>query len=124
MTPEIEKATQDWITAEREYNEAEQGYEEIRKRVEKRNPDYAKPLQNLDKLKKQLAKIKETKNKLEEQISIEEQKVHKIFEIIRSDWDYKMANNHLIEAGDKRYHAQNYVERLIAKAAENDATKH
>lgn len=124
MTPEIEKATQDWITAERDYNEADQNYEEIRKQAEKRNPDYAKTRQKLDKLRKQLEELKTKEYKLEEQISIEEQKVHKIFETIRCGSDYKMAYNHLVGAGDKRCYAQNYLERLIAKEAENDATKH
>lgn len=118
MTPEIEKATQDWITAEREYNEAEQGYEEIRKEAEKRNPDYAKTRQKLDKLRKQYEELKTKESKLEEKISIEKQEVHKIFEIIRSDWDYKMAYNHLVGAGAKRCSARNYLERLIAKEAE------
>lgn len=35
-----------------------------------------------------------------------------------------MAYNHLVGAGDKRCYAQNYLERLIAKEAENDVTKH
>lgn len=39
MTPEIEEAVQDWITAARKYNEAEQGYTDI-------NAAFAQALEN------------------------------------------------------------------------------
>lgn len=124
MTPEIEKATQDFITATRDYNEAEQGFKEIKEQLKKGNLDYDKTQQNLEKLNKQLEELKTKEYKLEEQISIEERKAYEIFENLESDWDYKMAKNNLIGARDKLDYTRNYLERLIAKEAENDATKH
>lgn len=63
-------------------------------------------------------------DEIEEQISIEERKAYKIFGTLESNWDYKMAKNNLIGARDKLDSVRNYLERLIAKEAENDATKH
>lgn len=124
MTPEIEKATQNFITATRDYNEAEQGFKEIRDLLKKGNLDYDKTQQKLEKLNKQHEALEMKCYKLEEQISIEDRKARTIFETLESNWDYKMAKNHLIGAQDKLDTARNYLERLIAKEAENDATKH
>lgn len=124
MTPEIEKATQDFITATRDYNEAEQGFKKIKERLTSENLDYDKTQQNLEKLNKQLEELKTKEYKLEEQISIEERKAYEIFENLESDWDYKMAHNYFIGARDKLDSARNYLERLITTEAENDTTKH
>ena len=124
MTPEIEKATQDLITATRECNKAEQGYKYVKDQLTQQNLDYDKTQQNLEKLNKQLEELKTKEYKLEEQISIEERKAYEIFENLESNWDYKMAKNNLIGARDKLDIARNYLEHLIAKEAENDATKH
>ena len=118
MTPEIEKATQDWITAERDYNEAEQGFMDIKDQLTKQNLDDAKAEQKLDKLKKQLKELKTKCYNLEAQIGIEERKAHKIFGNLESNWDYKIAKNNLIGARDKLDIARNYLEHLIAKEAE------
>lgn len=124
MTPEIEKATQDWITAEREYNEAEQSFKEIKERLTSENLDYDKTQQKLEKLNKQLEELSFAEYGLNDQISVEERKARKIFETLESNWDYKMAKNNLIGAQDKLDTMRNYLERLIAKEAENDAAKH
>lgn len=124
MTPEIEKATQDWITAERDYNEAKQGFMDIKDQLTKQNLDDAKAEQKIEQLNKQLEELKTKEYKLEEQISIEQRKAYKIFGNLESNWDYKMAKNNLIGARDKLDIARNYLEHLIAKEAENDATKH
>lgn len=124
MTPEIEKATQDFITATRDYNEAEQGFKEIKEQLTSENLDYDKTQQKLEKLNKQLEELSFGQYGLEEQISIEERKARTIFETLESNWDYKMAKNHLIGARDKLDTSRNYLERLIAKEAENDAAKH
>lgn len=124
MTPEIEKATQDWITATRDYNEAEQGFKKIKERLTSENLDYDKTQQKLDKLNKQLEELSFAEYGLQDQISVEEKKARKIFETLESNWDYKMAKNNLIGAQDKLDTARNYLERLIAKEAENDTTKH
>lgn len=124
MTPEIEKATQDFITATRDYNEAEQGFTKIRDLLKKGNLDYDKTQQKLDKLNKRLEELSFAEYGLQDQISVEEKKARKIFETLESDWDYKMAKNHLIGARDKLDSARNYLERLIATEAENDTTKH
>lgn len=118
MTPEIEKATQDWITATRDYNEAEQGYKEIKEQLASENLDYNKTQQKLEKLNKQLEELSFAEYGLEEQKSIEERKARKIFETLESNWDYKMAKNNLIGARDKLDAMRNYLERLIAKEAE------
>lgn len=118
MTPEIEKATQDWITAARDYKEAEQGFKEIKERLTSENLDYDKTQQKLEKLNKQLEELSMRQYGLEEQISIEEKKARAIFETLESDWDYKMAKNHLIGTKDKLDSARNYLERLIAKEVE------
>lgn len=118
MTPEIEKATQDWITAEREYNEAEQSFKEIKEQLTSENLDYAKTQQKLDKLNKQLKELKTKENNLVARIGIEQRKAYKIFETIESKWDYKIEKNHLIGTKDKLDTARNYLERLIAKEAE------
>ena len=124
MTPEIEKATQNFITATRNYNEAEQGFKEIKEQLTRENLDYDKTQQKLEKLNKQHEELEMKCYKLEERISIEERKAHAIFETLESNWDYKMAKNHLIGAQDKLDTARNYLERLIAKEANNDAAKH
>lgn len=124
MTPEIEKATQDWITAEREYNEAEQSFKEIKERLTSENLDYDKTQQKLEKLNKQLEELSFAEYGLNDQISVEERKARKIFETLESNWDYKMAKNNLIGAQDKLDTMRNYLERLIAKEAENDTAKH
>lgn len=113
MTPEIEKATQDFITATRDYNEAEQSFKEIKERLTSENLDYDKTQQKLEKLNKQLEELS-----FADQISVEERKARKIFETLESNWDYKMAKNNLIGAQDKLDIARNYLERLIAKEAE------
>lgn len=118
MTPEIEKATQDWITAEREYNEAEQGFMDIKDQLAKQNLDYDKAEQKIEQLNKQLEELKTKEYKLEEQISIEERKAYKIFGTLESNWDYKMAKNNLIGARDKLDSVRNYLERLIEEEAE------
>lgn len=124
MTPEIEKATQDWITAERDYNEAEQGFMDIKDQLAKQNLDYDKAEQKIEQLNKQLEELKTKEYKLEEQISIEERKAYKIFGTLESNWDYKMAKNNLIGARDKLDSVRNYLERLIEEEAENDARQH
>lgn len=124
MTPEIEKATQDFITATRDYNEAEQGFKEIKEQLTSENLDYDKTQQKLEKLNKQHEELETKCYKLEERISIEERKARTIFETLESNWDYKMAKNHLIGARDKLDTSRNYLERLIANEAENDTTKH
>lgn len=124
MTPEIEKATQDFITATRDYNEAEQGFMDIKDQLTKQNLDDAKAEQKLDKLKKQLKELKTKCYNLEVRIGIEERKAHKIFGNLESNWDYKIAKNNLIGARDKLDIARNYLEHLIAKEAENDARQH
>lgn len=118
MTPEIEKATQDFITATRDYNEAEQGFKEIKEQLTSENLDYDKTQQKLEKLNKQLEELSFAEYRLNDQISIEEKKAHKIFETLESNWDYKMAKNHLIGARDKLDTSRNYLERLIAEEAE------
>lgn len=126
MTPEIEKATQDFITATRDYNEAEQGFKEIKEQLTSENLDYDydKTQQKLEILNKQLEELEAKCHILEERISIEERKAYKIFGNLESNWDYKMAKNNLIGARDKLDIARNYLERLIAKEAENDARQH
>lgn len=118
MTPEIEKATQDFITATRDYNEAEQGFKKIKERLTSENLDYDKTQQKLEKLNKQLEELSFAEYGLQDQISVEERKARKIFETLESNWDYKMAKNHLIGAQDKLDSARNYLERLIATEAE------
>lgn len=118
MTPQIEKATQDFITATRDYNEAEQGFKEIKEQLTSENLDYDKTQQKLEKLNKQHEELETKCYKLEERISIEERKARTIFETLESNWDYKMAKNHLIGARDKLDTSRNYLERLIAKEAE------
>lgn len=118
MTPEIEKAVQDFINSERDYKEAEQGFKEIKERLTNENLDYDKTQQKLEKLNKQHEALEMKCYKLEEQISIEEHKARKIFETLESNWDYKMAKNHLIGTKDKLDSARNYLERLIAKEVE------
>ena len=118
MTPEIEKAVQDFINSERDYKEAEQGFKEIKERLTSENLDYGKAEQKVEKLHKQLEELKTKEYKLEEQISIEEHKARAIFETLESNWDYKMAKNHLIGTKDKLDSARNYLERLIAKEVE------
>lgn len=124
MTPEIEKATQYFITATRDYNEAEQGFKTIKERLTSENLDYDKTQQKLEKLNKQLKELKTKENNLVARIGIEERKAYKLFGNLESNWDYKMAKNHLIGAQDKLDTSRNYLERLIAKEAENDATEH
>lgn len=124
MTPEIEKATRDFITATRDYNEAEQGFMDIKDQLTKQNLDDAKAEQKIEQLNKQLEELKTKCYNLEARIGIEERKAHKIFGNLESNWDYKMAKNNLIGARDKLDIARNYLERLIAKEAENDAAKH
>lgn len=118
MTPEIEKATRDFITATRDYNEAEQGFKYVKDQLTQQNLDYAQTQQKLEKLNKQLEELKTKENKLERQISIEERKAYEIFGNLESDWDYKMAHNHLIGTKDKLDTARNYLERLITEEAE------
>lgn len=118
MTPEIEKATQDFITATRDYNEAEQGFKEIKERLTSKNLDYDKTQQKLEKLNKQLEELSFAEYGLQDQISVEEKKARKIFETLESNWDYKMAKNNLIGARDKLDYTRNYLERLIATEAE------
>lgn len=118
MTPEIEKAMQDFITATRDYNEAEQSFTKIRDLLKKGNLDYDKTQQKLEKLNKQLEELSFAEYGLQDQISVEEKKARKIFETLESNWDYKMAKNHLIGAKDKLDSAWNYLERLIATEAE------
>lgn len=118
MTPEIEEAAQDWITAARTYNEAEQGYTDIKDQFINETLDYAKTQQNINKLKKQLKELKTKCYNLEARIGIEERKAHKIFGNLESNWDYKIAKNNLIGARDKLDIARNYLEHLIAKEAE------
>lgn len=118
MTPEIEKAVQDWITATRDYNEAEQGFKEIKEQLTSENLDYDKTQQKLEKLNKQLEELSFAEYGIQDQISIEEKKARKIFETLESDWDYKMAKNHLIGTKDKLDTARNYLERLITEEVE------
>lgn len=118
MTPEIEKATQDFITATRDYNEAEQDFKEIKEQLTSENLDYDKTQQKLEKLNKQHEELEMKCYKLEERISIEERKARTIFETLESNWDYKITHNHLIGTRDKLDTARNYLERLIAKEAE------
>lgn len=118
MTPEIEKATQDFITATRDYNEAEQGFKEIKEQLLSENLDYVKTEQKLDKLNKQLEELRTKENNLVARIGIEQRKSYKLFETIECNWDYKMAHNHLIGTRDKLDSARNYLERLIATEAE------
>lgn len=120
MTPEIEKATQDWITAEREYNEAKQGFKEMEDALANGNPDYIQTQQKLEKLNKQYKELKTKENNLEARIGIEERKARKISEALESDWGYQHSRNGLINARDKLDCTRNYLERLIAKEAEND----
>lgn len=117
MTPEIEKATQDFITATRDYNEAEQCFKHVEKELLNEH-HYTETQQNLNKLRKQYEKLKEKIDNIEDQISVEEKKARKIFETLESNWDYKMAKNNLIGAQDKLDTARNYLERLIATEAE------
>lgn len=124
MTPEIEEAAQDWITAARTYNEAEQGYTDIKDQFINETLDYAKTQQNINKLREQRKKLKTEEHKLIEQIGIEQRKARKILDTLENNWDYKMAHWHLIGARDQRRGAQNRMWQLIAKEAENDATKH
>lgn len=124
MTPEIEEATQDWITAARKYNEAEQGYTDIKDQFINETLDYAKTQQNINKLREQRKKLKTEEHKLIEQIGIEQRKARKILDTLENNWDYKMAHWHLIGARDQRRGAQNRMWQLIAKEAENDTAKH
>lgn len=117
MTPEIEKATQDFITATRNYNEAEQSFKQVEKQLLNEN-HYTETKQNLNKLRKQYEKLKETKANIEEQISIEERKAYKIRENLENIWSWNVAHNHFIGAKDKLDTARNYLERLIATEAE------
>ena len=120
MTPEIEEAAQDWITAARKYNEAEQGYMDIKDQFINETLDYAKTQQNINKLREQRKKLKTEEHKLIEQIGIEQRKARKILDTLENNWDYKIAKNNLIGARDKLDIARNYLEHLIAKEAEND----
>lgn len=118
MTPEIEKATQDWITATRDYNEAVQGYTDIKDQFINETLDYTKTQQNINKLREQRKKLKTEEHKLIEQIGIEQRKARKILDTLENNWDYKMAHWHLIGARDRRRGAQNRMWQLIAKEAE------
>lgn len=124
MTPEIEEAVQDWITVARKYNEAEQGYTDIKDQFINETLDYTKTQQNINKLREQRKKLKTEEHKLIEQIGIEQRKARKILDTLENNWDYKMAHWHLIGARDRRRGAQNRMWQLIAKEAENDAAKH
>lgn len=124
MTPEIEEAAQDWITAARTYNEAEQGYTDIKDQFINETLDYAKTQQNINKLREQRKKLKTEEHKLIEQIGIEQRKARKILDTLENNWDYKMAHWHLIGARDQRRGAQNRMWQLIAKEAENDPRQH
>lgn len=124
MTPEIEEAAQDWITAARKYNEAEQGYMDIKDQFINETLDYAKTQQNINKLREQRKKLKTEEHKLIEQIGIEQRKARKILDTLENNWDYKMAHWHLIGARDQRRGAQNRMWQLIAKEANNDTAKH
>lgn len=124
MIPEIEEAVQDWITATRKYNEAEQGYTDIKDQFVNETLDYAKTQQNINKLREQRKKLKTEEHKLIEQIGIEQRKARKILDTLENNWDYKMAHWHLIGARDQRRGAQNRMWQLIAKEAENDTAKH
>lgn len=123
MTPEIEKATQDFITATRDYNEAEQGFKHVEKELLNEH-HYTETQQNLNKLRKQYEKLKEKIDNIEEQISIEERKAYKIRGTLENIWSWNVAHSHLIRAKDKLDSARNYLERLIATEAENDTAKH
>ena len=118
MTPEIEEAVQDWITAARKCNEAEQGYTDIKDQFINETLDYAKTQQNINKLREQRKKLKTEEHKLIEQIGIEQRKARKILDTLENNWDYKMAHWHLIGARDQRRGAQNRMWQLIAKEAE------
>lgn len=118
MTPEIEKATQDWITAERDYNNAEQGFKTIKDQLQKGNLDYVKVQQKIKKLDEQHEELEAKCDEIEDQTALEEWRARRILETLESNWDYKMAKNNLIGAQDKLDSARNYLERLIATEAE------
>lgn len=116
MTPEIEKATQDFITATRDYNEAEQCLKKTKDQII--GEKYVKTQQNLDKLNKQLKELKTKENELIKQIGIEQRKAYEILGTLENIWSYNVAHKYFIRAKDKLDTARNYLERLIATEAE------